>query len=237
MSNRHWWRGALVGILLLSPLPVHAGLCMPAVVEKNSPYDYIVSLADALSYTKQGQDRTDPARADPKTSPFDLLLGMKLGKADFECARSKIVPFVSSTNEVIETSATGVADALRVLIELKEVSAATVTKLLDDDQIKTGAASAMLADLAALHDQAWHQLILAVVASTYAVVEVEPTTGKMSRLALTRKQRDEITGKLVSAFGPGVKVGLKTGQNLLMSAAATLYQVVADPNRKLRDGE
>lgn len=233
MSHRHLWMGALVGILLLSPVPVRAGLCMPVVAEKNSAYDYIVNLADALSYTKQGQDRV-PTPPDPKQTPFDLLVGLKQGKADLECARSRVAPFLTSSDEKITQGAGAVGDSLKTLIDLRDLNVMLLTKLLNNDAMKPGTATEILADIAVEQDKAWHQLILAVVASTYAVVEVEPTTGKMSRLALTRKQRDEIIGKLVSAFGPGVKVGLKAGQNLLMSAAAALYQVVGDPNRTLR---
>ena len=80
-------------------------------------------------------------------------------------------------------------------------------------------------------------MIPAVIAGTYAVVEVEPTTSRMSRLALTRAQRDDILQKLVSTFGNDVTKGMKAGQRPLTAAASALYQVIGDPQRKLRESK
>ena len=41
-----------IAILYLMHTPVHAGLCMRPVVQKDSPYKYILSLTDALSDSK-----------------------------------------------------------------------------------------------------------------------------------------------------------------------------------------
>ena len=41
-----------IAILYLVHTPVHAGLCMRPLVQKDSPYQYILSLTDALSDAK-----------------------------------------------------------------------------------------------------------------------------------------------------------------------------------------
>ena len=228
---------AVVGATLFST-PARAGLCQPPTVEMESPYRYIMTLADALSYAKAGLDRTAPAAVGSKPTDFDLLLGLKLGKADFDCARSQVAPFAASSNKAIKASAEGSALAFSLLADLQQRAVAEHKALLDsiaDGKLKPGTALERQADLAASYDEAWKLLIPAVIASTYAVVEVEPTTGLMSRLGLTRAQRDEILQKLTSAFGEDVRAGMKAGQIPLITAAAALYQVLGDPQRKLRD--
>lgn len=55
---------------------------MPSPLHPASPYHYLVSLADALSYAKLGLDRTSPVSLRSEPSDFALLLGLKLGTAD-----------------------------------------------------------------------------------------------------------------------------------------------------------
>lgn len=239
--TKHELRVALLVVgAALFDAPAQAGVCQPPTVEKESPYRYVLTLADALSYAKSGLDRTGPASVGSKPTDFDLLLGLKLGKSDFECARSQVGPFAASSNEAIKTSAKGSALVFSLLAELQQKSVAEHKALLDsiaEGQLKPGTALERQAELAASYDEAWKLLIPAVIASTYAVVEVEPTTGLMSRLGLTRAQRDEILLKLTSTFGDDVKRGMRAGQIPLTAAAAALYQVLGDPQRKLRDSK
>jgi len=127
-----------------------------------------------------------------------------------------------------------------LLADLQQKSVDEYKALLDsiaEGKLKPGTALERQAELAASYDEAWKLLIPAAIASTYAVVELEPTTGLMSRLGLTRVQRDEILHKLTSTFGDDIKSGMKAGQISLIAAAAALYQVLADPQRKLRDSK
>lgn len=215
-----------------------AGLCTPPTVQKESPYHYIVSLAEALTYAKSGLDRSGPSGLGPRPSDFDLLVGLKLAKADFECAKSQVSPYTTSSNESIKTSAEGAALVFSLLVDLHEKSVAEHKALLDSiatESLKPGTFLERQAELGASYDEAWKLLIPSVIAGTYAVVEVEPSTGRMSRLALTRAQRDEILEKLQSTFGNDVKKGMKAGQLPLTVAASALYQVVGDSQRKLRE--
>lgn len=238
MTHHRLWLGLSVVAFSLLHSPAQAGLCTPPTVQKESPHHYIVSLAEALSYAKSGLDRTGPSGLGPKPSDFDLLLGLKLGKADFECAKSQVSPYATSSNEAIKTSAEGAALVFSLLADLHEKSVAEHKALLDsigEGKLKPGTVLERLAELGASYDEAWKFLIPAVIAGTYTVVEIEPTTGRMSRLALTRAQRDEVLQKLHSTFGDDVKTGMRAGQLPLTAAAAALYQVVGDPQRKLRE--
>jgi hypothetical protein len=165
---------------------------------------------------------------------------LKLGKADFECANSQVSPFVTSSNEAIKTSAKGAALVFSLLVDLQDKSVAEHKAALDsiaEGKLKLGSVLERQAELAAAYDEAWKLLIPAVIASIYAVVEVEPATGLMSRLGLTGAQRDDILKKLHSTFGNDVTGGMRTGQLPLSAAAAALYQVLGDPQRKLRDSK
>jgi len=227
---------AVVALSLL-PLEAQAGLRTAPTAQKEDPYHYMVSLAEALTYAKSGLDRTGPSGLGPSSSDFALLLGLKLGKADFECARSQIAPYTASSNELIKKSADGVVFVFTLVADLHQKSVAEHKALLDsigEGTFRPGTALERQAELGASYDEAWKLLIPAVVLGTYAVVEVEPATGLMSGLALSRAHRDEILQKLHSTFGQEVKKGVQAGQPPLTAAASALYQVLGDPQRKLR---
>ena len=79
----------------------------------------------------------------------------------------------------------------------------------------------------------WH--LPAAIAGTYAVVEHDPTTGRMSGLALTVPQRDEILKKLSATFGDQVTHGVQAGQFSLVAAAAAVYHVIGNQKRTPRE--
>lgn len=218
-----------------------AGVCQPPTVQKQSPYHYLVSLSEALGYAKSGLDRSSPTGlGSSKPSDFDLLFGLKLAKADFECAKEQVVPYGTSSNKAIKTSAQGATLVFALLVDLEQRSIEEYKTLLDaaaGGNLKRGTMLERQAELAVKYDEAWKLLITAVIASTYAVVELEPATGRMSRLGLTRTQRDEVLKRLHSTFGDDVKGGMKAGQLPLMAAAAALYEILGDPQRKLRDSK
>lgn len=213
--------------------------CAPPTVQKDSPYHYIASLTEALTYAKSGLDRTAQSRqGSGSVSDFDLFLGLKLAKGDFDCAGSQVSAYAASWNKAIRTSAEGATLVFTLLAKLQDRSVAEYKALLDsisEGKLKPGTVLERQAELAAAYDEAWKLLIPAVIAGTYAVVEENPKTGLMSGLALTRAERDEILRKLRVTFGEDVARGLKAGQLPLTAAAAALYQVVGDPQRQLRE--
>jgi hypothetical protein len=220
--------------------PAQAGVCQPPTVQIEIPYSYIVSLANALSWAKSGIDRTSPTALGAEPTDFDLFLGLKLGKTDFECAKSQVLPFLASSNKAIKISAKGVTLVFSLLVDLQDKSVALYKAALDDiaeGKLKPGSILERQAELAASYDEAWKLLVPAVIASTYAVVEVDPATGLTSRLALTQIQKDEILNKLHTTFGNDIKDGIREGQFPLTAAAAALYQVLGDTHRKLRSAQ
>lgn len=225
--------------LSLGAVPAGGGLCTPPAVQRDSPYHYVARLTEALTYGKSGLDRApQSAQGSTSVSDFDLFLGLKLGKADFDCAGSQVSAYAASSNQAIRTSAEGATLVFELLAKLHERSVAEYKALLDsisEGKLKPGTVLERQAELAASYDQVWKLLIPAVIAGTYAVVEENPKTGLMSGLALTRAQRDEILGKLRATFGDDIASGLKAGQLPLTAAAAALYQVVGDPRRQLRE--
>jgi hypothetical protein len=211
---------------------------LPPTVEKESAYHYLLSLADSLSYAKTAVERD----AGPKSSSFEdnmfnVLYAHKLVKADFECAASQVSPYTQSSDEAIQTSATGVGIAFLRLSDLQEEAINEWTKTLDagPKAFKQGTFLKRQAERAASIDDAWKLLVPAVIAGTYGVIEKDSQTGLMSRLALTTKQRDEILEQLRSTFGEDITKGMKAGQISLVAAASTLYEVLWNQHRKTRD--
>jgi hypothetical protein len=228
-----------IAILFLVHTPVHAGLCMSPAVQKDSPYQYILSLTDALSYAKSALDRI-PKDLNSLSSHYDLLLGLKLGKVDYECAGSQVSPYAASSTEAIQISAQGAALVFARLGDLQEQSVAQHTALLNSigaQRVEPGTILEREAELGASYDAVWKLLIPAATAATYSVVEEDPTTGRMSGLALTAKQRDEILQRLRSTFGEEITKGMQEGQISLVAAAAVLYEVIGNQPRKTRDSK
>jgi hypothetical protein len=93
------------------------------------------------------------------------------------------------------------------------------------------------AELGAKADDIWKTLPLAVIASTYSVVEVDPSTRKLARLTLSSTQRAEIVKKLSDTFGPSIQKGMQAGQLSLEAAAGALYQFLSDKQWKSRDAQ
>jgi hypothetical protein len=227
---------ALIALALYA-VPAESTMCVPPTVEKDSPYHYITSLTEALSHARAAVDRAISPQP-RQVSEVDLFIALKLGKADFDCARAQVSAYATSSNDAIKTSAEGTTLTFARLAQLNDRSVAEYKAILDSvgegKPLKQGSVAERQAELAVAYDEAWKLLIPSVIAGTYAVVEEHPSTGRMSGLALTRAQRDEIIRKLRATFGEEVTRGLQAGQVPLTAAAAALYQVLGDPKRQLR---
>lgn len=241
MTHHHLHLVLVVVAVSLSHSPARAGLCVPPTVEKDSPYYYLVSLVDSLRYAKAALDRTSPATLGSEPTVLKMLVGLKLAKADYDCARSQVAPYSASSNGDIKTSAEGAATVFSRLVDLDKATVAGYKALLDSAAqgrpLKPSSVLESQAELAARYDETWKYLVPAVAAGADAVVEVEPATGRASRLALTRAQRDDILQKLQSTFGDEVKGGMRGGQRPLIATAAMLYESLVDARWKLRDSK
>lgn len=229
---------ATIAILCVIQTPTNAGLCIQPVVQKEIPYQYLVSLTDAFSYAKSGLDRfpgRKDERADAGTLAFETFLDLKLAKADLECAASQISPYSTSADRSIKRSAEVGAVSFTLLADLLDKLAADYKVLHDSPpqgHVKYETLLANQAERAAAFDEAWKMLIPAATAATYSVVEEDPQTGLMWDLALTMTQRDDIRQRLRTTFGEEVTKGMKAGQLSLVAAAAVLYEGIGNQPRK-----
>ena len=229
-----------IAALLMLHTPSHAGFCLPPVVEKESPYHYLLALTDSLAYAKTATERYSEERTESTQEHLlNLFLSFKLAKADFDCAASQVSPYGTSTDRVIKASAEAAALSFFQLAELTEQAALDWKSTLDSGpkEFKQGTFLERQAEHAASIDDAWKQLLQASIMANYSVVEKDPSTGLMSRLALTAKQRDKILQMLRSTFGEEVTKGMKAGEIPLVVAASALYEVIGNQPRKTRDNK
>jgi hypothetical protein len=231
-----------VGLLFLTSNNLDAGVCLPPETKINSPYHYMVALADALGLAKSARDRSSQpsdVSPDPISKAAEAMLAMKLAQRDYECAASHVAPYKTSMNEAIKTSAQGTTSVFTDLVELDKQSVELYKKLLDTRAVAKDLPSYVeqAAELGAKADDIWKLLPLAVIAATYAVVEADPSTGKMSRLSLTTRQRNDILKKLKDTFGPSIEKGMQVGQLGLEASAGVLFQFLNDRQRKSPDSK
>lgn len=229
-----------LAFLILWDTSSHAGLCLPPAFEKESGYHYLLSLNTSFSYAKDAVERLGgKSSTDADEEIFKVLFGLKLAKTDFECAAAQVSPYTASTNEAIRASANGVGTIFLRLAEFQEQTAHEIKLTVDagPSEFKQGTFLEGQAERAASMDETWKLLVPASIMATYSVIEEDPATGRMSRLTLTTKQRDEVLRGLRSIFGEQVTKGIKAGQISLVAAAATIYEVIGNQPRKTRDNK
>lgn len=230
-----------ISVITLPLVTVTAhGVCFPTTVtvQKDDPYSYIASLIDALADGKQGLEQlSGNGSKQGYSSDLNFLISLKKGKEDYLCAASKVSPYKKSKSEIIRSSAEG-ADMVFTLLAKHNNDIVTQYSAnlnsLNDGTFKPGTVMEKSAELMSSYDSTWKMLIPSVIMATYAVIEEDPKTHLMSRLALTSDQRDEIKSKLRSIFGDEIAKGMQVGQPSVTAAAAALYSVVGDPQRQTR---
>lgn len=192
--------------------------------EPNSPFSYASAFVEALSHAKEAE-----TRATEKMSEVEMLVGLKRAKSDYECAVARLKPFTGSRVEAIETGSTAGVTIFETLAGLQDQKATHLVNMMNDvndGTFQPGTAAETAAKIIASGDSAGQLLITAALATTYAVIELDPATGLMSRLAMTAVERDSLKQRLVATFGQTVVGGLTGGQSRLMAAAAVIYQVL-----------
>lgn len=230
----------LFALIMLAPSKVGGALCMPPEAKPNSPYHYLLALTNALGWAKSARDRLMQSHSTNKellSSITESILAIKLADRDYECAVTILLPYKGSHHDVVKTSAKSAATVFSMLVELDKQFIAHYKKLLslrEADQ-DLGIYVEQTAELGAKADDIWKMLPLAAVASTYSIVEADPTTGKLAGLSLTAAQRAEILKKLSDTFGASVQKGMQAGQLSLEAAAGVLYQFLSDKRWKSKD--
>jgi hypothetical protein len=208
-----------------------AGVCIPPVVETNSPYRYMLGVADALVYAKQGTSRLHESDQDL----VSILVAVKLQQSDYKCAESQIAPYAASKDTMIALNARAIGLCFHRLADVSGELVSQCKAMMDSsDVLAPGAFAERQAETESALEEAWGFLLQVVAGSTDAVVRLDPATGRMSRLALTRKERDEILGVLRSGFGKSIEGGPKAGQVHVDGAAAAVYKVISNPAYQLQ---
>ncbi len=225
-------RVAFAGALILVHAVAQAGsLCVPPTVERNSPHQFLVSMANALVYAKEGLDRVTEA----DTDLYSLVVVLRLQQSSYRCAASQVMPYEASSDSIISASAQATAGIFDRLSQVDDEFVSQAKVLLEPDgSFSAGEMAERQAQTQADLEQTWKVLIHAVALGTFAVVRADPITGKMARLSLTATERDEILAILRSGFGRGVADGIQAGQPALHASAAALYQFLSNPKWQLR---
>lgn len=223
-----------LAVLMMLPAPSYAGPCIPLAVEKESPYRYILALIDSMGYAKTAMGRHKQEEGTKTETLFDFFYGRKLAKADFECAKLAVSPYISSANRAIKASAEIAEASFAILADLQGKAALDLKSILDagPEKFKYGTALEQQAERAASIDEAWKLFFQAGLTATYTVIGQDPETKLMSRLVLTDNQRNKILQELHAVFGDEITKGMKVGQSSLVGAGAVLYQVIGDSRRR-----
>jgi len=230
----------LASIFFLSARNLGAGLCVPPGPKVESPYHYLLALADSLAWAKSARDRASRAPSSeegPISQLTDMMLALKLAQRDYECAAVYVAPYKGSSNKAIRLSAQTTFHVFTLLVEHGDQVLQQYKKALD---VREGSGSLgdyleEIAELGARADDIWKTLPLGVIAATYAIVEAEPGSDKLSRLSLTTAERTDILKKLKDTFGSRVEKGMQAGQLALEASAGALYGFVSDTTWKSRD--
>jgi hypothetical protein len=230
---------AIVTSALLWTSDAVAGDCLTPEVKLDSSYHYILALVGALGMAKSADDRVTEVKPSPSNAlagTTQTMLALKLSNADLECALKFVSPYKTSGNDPIKTSAEAAETVFTGLISLQNQHVALLKKLWDDPKPdeRTGSYLEEYTELGAKADDLWKTLPVAAVTATYAVIEADPTTGKMTRFNLTAPQRDEILRELVKTFGVSIQKGMQVGQKYTDISAAALYKFLSDKRWKTR---
>lgn len=226
----------LVTTFLLFSGSSEAALCFPPSVEKESPYHYLLALSNAFGYAKDAISRNEEPSTDTTQETLRLLYAFKLAKGDYECAAQQMAPYAESSSETISKSAKWIGTIFLMLAEFQDEAVQDMKATIDagPTKFKEGTFLERQAEWATSIDNTWKLLVPACIAATYSVIEKDPATGLMSRLSLDPKERDDVLRKLRSTFGEEVTKGLKAGQISLVAAAASVYEVVGNQQRKTK---
>ncbi len=215
---------------LVQPPPSDADLCIASVVEKNSPFHFLLSLTDGLGYAQTSIQRFNKGtQGSPKGSfLLSMLSVIKVAKADLECAESQVDGYRTSSHPAIQQSAEATASVFARLSSLQGQSLLDFRAAIDagPDDFNLGTFVTKQAARIVAADAEWKGLVPAVVLATYMVTKNHSSTGQMVNVALTPVQRAEILQKLRATFGEGITKGAARGQKAVVAAGAVLYEAL-----------
>ena len=225
---------AVVACLLTLPLSAEgACLASPEPPDRNNPHQFVVAFIESLQWGKQGSSRVQP-----DASLGDLLLQLKLAQEDYRCAVTILSSFAASNDHFIPRIATLARNTFSALIEFDRRLVAETTAALDTPG-SLGSAIDRLSSLGAAKTEEWTGLNHIAAASVYVLVKFGENGAPSRRLRITRSERRELLQKLERAFGPGIRIGLRSAAgdtvNAADGAAYLLYRFLTDRKWRAMD--
>jgi len=154
----------------------------------------MLSFADALQHARYAREEAEKAYSNKAGS---MLLHLKKARQEFACAMLQVAAYRESVNEGAKLSALG---TIKVFNELYSVQGAVeneIKEALDGKTQKLGSQAERIAEFALASDSAWKSLVIAAIASTYAILD-EKHEGT---LTLSSKDRSLIVGQLEKTVG------------------------------------
>ncbi len=223
--------------ILLSPFPSYASQCINSVVVEDSPFHFLRRFTDGLNYAqtsiKRYTDKTETSSdADSISSQLSVIT---LGKADLECAESQVAAYRMSSHAIIRQSAEVAASSFAQLARLQQQTLLDFQAAINagPKNFKPWTFMARQAERVSAIDEAWKRLVPVAILATYSVMDKNLSTGRVSNLALTARQRNEILEKLRATFGTEISEGNKSGHKAAVAAGPVLYEVLSNQQRTL----
>ncbi len=193
------------------------------------PYDttaltFARVMISALDHASSTLDEFDD------TSPLEVILSFRRAIGEYQCASALLSPFIEHPNEDVRDAVVAGRILFAVEQSVNEALLGLYRSRIDGDARLTESALAdSMASLVLKSHAVTNQLPLVMVASvTASLTEMNPTSNRLTRLAMTTVQRDSILHDLVEIFGSDVTKPSPPEQSWLMGAAWALYRSLAD---------
>src|SRR5439155_8953011 len=162
----------------------------------------------------------------------------KVADADYLQASQLLLPFESSTDEMIRTSARGFRAAYAGVVEADRRSLDMYRQLLNGE-IGPGALAQQATDAEAMRTEGWKVLATAAVPlAAHALTEKTENGGnEPARLKISEAQRKQLLARLRRSFGPEIQRPLGRGapRSWLAAGAAGFYQYLSNDRLRALD--
>lgn len=237
---RHFIRCSLMLLCVLclstalaQPSTSYGNLCVVSVIQKNSLFNFLVSLVDGLDNAQNSIRRyNDESAGRPKDRTLSSTLSaIKMAKADLECAESQISGYRDSVHAPIRQSAQAIASLFSRLANLQGQTILEFQAAIDsgpkDFNLKIFVARQ--ATRIAAVDAEWQQLVPAVFRAASMASTNLSSTGPAPDLTLMSIQRAHIMKKLKTTFGEDVTKGPARDQKAVITAGAVFYETLNNP--------
>lgn len=195
----------LILSLLLLPTFANATLCANYAGDINDPYHYVDSMFDALKNLNESINKVS------KGADKDTVYNMTTSFPRMNCVIQSLEPFTKSKNENIATSAKGISDGIGQIIETQKSQIELMKQIESGELTGETNVSVKMGEASNKLDNAWSAISLAVIGSTYALIDDKglKKDETLKGLLLTDKQLSDLKKKIESDFDTKKKKGTK----------------------------